>query len=703
MMKHKTKSSAKAFTMPLVLLVCIQGHVYAQSGNTNPDFPETIEATIDMSKTGAPIHDYVYGMFTELLSNIFDHGLWAEMLSDRKFFYAVDTSSQWVPENTRSFHRKWKPVGGSDVVAMDPENSFVGEYTPLIQLDQNTERGLKQSGIALKKDKSYSGRIILSGSTGANVKVSLVWGSGRSDRQTITITDISDEYATYPLNFVAGSDTKDATLEITASGSGHFKVGTVSLMPADNVQGFRADIVALLKELNSGIYRWPGGNMLAGYDWRDGIGDIDKRPPRYDYAWDALESNDVGTDEFLDLCEILGIDPYMVVNIGFGDAYSAAQWVEYTNGSKDTPMGKLRAQNGHPEPYDIKWWGVGNEMYGQWQLGHMSIEHYILKHKYFAEAMLDVDPSIKLIACGANPFETSTTARHHRTPLPDTLPYEFGSRQDWTGQMLMNALDDFDYVAEHLYPFTDQAFNVDAQGFQPVDDPIVDQVRRIPNRIKAIAESYEEYEKMVPELKNKNITFALDEWTGGGWRNGFLRALCAAEGLNEIIRQSDIITMGGYTAVTSLVKFNGTDAGYSSVGLLFDLYRHHLGTLPLEITGNSPQVPVKGTVGVDKPKESSGSDTYPLDVIATLSEDHNTLSIAIVNPTEGTQDLKLSIADGKLPKNAMRYQIAVPELKVVNVPGEEPAITLQESTVKRMPSTIAVEPLSITLYEMKLR
>lgn len=702
-MKSNALFFVKVFTIQLVLLVCMQGHIYAQSENTNPDFPEIIEATIDISETGAPVHDYVYGMFTELLSNIFDHGLWAEMLSDRKFFYAVDTTSQWVPENTRSFHRKWKPVGGPNVVTMDTKNSFVGEHTPLIQLDQDTERGLKQSGLSLKKGKSYSGRIILSGSKGATVKVSLIWGPGTNDRQTITITDITDEYETYPLNFVAGADTKDATLEITASGSGYFRVGTVSLMPADNVQGFRADLVELLKELNSGIYRWPGGNMLAGYDWRDGIGDIDKRPPRYDYAWDALESNDVGTDEFLDLCQILGIDPYMVVNIGFGDAYSAAQWVEYTNGSKETPMGKLRAQNGHPEPYDIKWWGVGNEMYGEWQLGHMSIEHYILKHKYFAEAMLDVDPSIKLIACGANPFETSTTARHHRKPLPDTLPYEFGSRQDWTGQMFMNALDDFDYMAEHLYPFTDQAFNVDSQEFQPVNDPIVDQVRRIPNRIKAIAESYNEYEKMVPELKDKNITFALDEWTGGGWDNGFLRTLCAAEGLNEIIRHSDIITMGGYTAVTSLVKFNGTDACYSSVGLLFDLYRHHLGTLPLEIAGNSPQVPVKGTVGVDKPKESSGSDTYPLDVIATLSEDRNTLSIAIVNPTEENQDLKLSIADGKFPKNAKRYQIAVPELKVTNVPGEDPAITIQESTVEQMPSTITVEPLSITLYEMKLK
>ena len=146
--------------------------------------------------------------------------------------------------------------------------------------------------------------------------------------------------------------------------------------------------------------------------------------------WNTVEYNDVGTDEFMALCRLLKIDPYICVNAGLGDARSAAQWVEYVNGSIDTPMGRLRAQNGHPEHYDVIWWGIGNEMYGQWQLGHMYIDHYVLKHNLFAHAMRKIDPDIKTVASGASPFETGTTARHHRKPLPAELPYEYGTPQD---------------------------------------------------------------------------------------------------------------------------------------------------------------------------------------------------------------------------------------------------------------------------------
>ena len=172
-------------------------------------------------------------------------------------------------------------------------------------------------------------------------------------------------------------------------------------MPADNIEGFRADMIAVLKDVGATIYRWPGGNFLSGYEWRDGIGDLDQRPPRYDYAWNTVESNDMGTDEYMTWCRLLGSEPYLVVNTGFGDAYSAGQWVEYVNGSVDTPMGLLRAKNGHPQPYGVIYWGVGNEAYGEWQLGHMSGKHYVLKHNYFAEEMLSKDPTIKLIGSGA--------------------------------------------------------------------------------------------------------------------------------------------------------------------------------------------------------------------------------------------------------------------------------------------------------------
>ena len=352
------------------------------------------------------------------------------MLSDRKFFYPVDSSPTLKPINRKRNFNRWRPVGPYEFVVMDNSKAFVGEHAPMVRLESDSPHGITQSGLTLRKGRQYSGHIVLAGSSGAEVSVSLIWGESDDERQTIAPRRLSDDYVSYPLNFTAGADTDEGRLFITGTGSGSFHVGVVSLMPADNVKGFRADMVTLLKDLNQGIYRWPGGNFVSGYDWRDGIGDRDKRPPRYDYAWNTVEYNDVGTDEFMTLCGLLGIDPYICVNSGLGDAQSAAQWVEYVNGSSSTPMGKLRAQNGHTEPYGVVWWGIGNEMYGQWQLGHMYIDHYVLKHNMFARAMREVDPNIKLVASGATLFETSTTARHHRKPLPARLPYEYGSKQD---------------------------------------------------------------------------------------------------------------------------------------------------------------------------------------------------------------------------------------------------------------------------------
>lgn len=391
---------------------------------------QQLSMTVEAGKPGAPIHRYVYGQFSELLFNLFEQGLWAEMLSDRKFFYPVDSSEALDPPNRKPFFRRWRPVGGDEFVTMDRTNAFVGEHAPRIRLVGEVLHGIVQAGLTLRADRRYTGHIVLAGDPHAKVEVSLIWGDSPNQRQTITVPVLSEEYVSFPLEFTSKMNTTDGRLEISGAGSGSFRIGVVSLMPADNVEGFRADMVALLKGLDSGIYRWPGGNFVSGYDWRDGIGDRDKRPPRYDFAWNTVEYNDVGTDEYMTLCRLLTIDPCICVNSGFGDAHSAAQWVEYANGSVETPMGQLRAENGHPEPYGVKWWGIGNEMYGQWQLGHMYIDHYVLKHNQFAKAMREVDPTIEIVASGATPFETSTTARHHRRPLPAKLPYEFGTPQD---------------------------------------------------------------------------------------------------------------------------------------------------------------------------------------------------------------------------------------------------------------------------------
>ena len=663
---------------------------------------QELSMTVDVGKTGEPIHQYVYGQFTELLFNLFEKGLWAEMLSDRKFFYPVDSSKELNPVNRKRNFNRWRPVGPDEFVVMNREHAYVGEHAPMIKLDSETPRGIRQAGLNLRKDKSYTGRIMLTGDTDAKVEIILIWGPKASDRQTISISSLSSKYTKFPLNFTSGADTDDGRLEIIGTGTGTFYIGVVSLMPADNINGFRADMITLLKELNSGIYRWPGGNFVSGYDWRDGIGNRDKRPPRYDYAWRTVEYNDVGTDEFIILCRLLGIDPYICVNSGFGDAHSAAQWVEYVNGSVDTPMGKLRAANGHPEPYKVKWWGIGNEMYGQWQLGHMYIDHYVIKHNMFAKAMRQVEPTIEIVASGATPFETSTTVRHHRPPLPSKLPFEYGSPQDWSGNLLAHCSDYFEHLAEHLYPLTDSAFDVNEQKFVRVEDPLVDRIRRVPNRVRCAVEAWEEYLRRMPHLKDKNIKLAIDEWAGGN-RRDFTSTLCAAEGLHEMFRHSDIIKMGAYTAFSSCLAFDGAESCYSTTGLVFYLYRHHFGTIPVEVTGNSPQHPVKGTVGVDKPAVSSGSDTYPLDVVSALSSDRKFLTIAIVNPTESVQKINIIFKNIKLQDKAKMWEIAADDIKARNVAGQKPEVEIVESPLKQMPKILEIAPISISLYEFEVK
>ena len=178
-------------------------------------------------------------------------------------------------------------------------------------------------------------------------------------------------------------------------------MGTVSLMPADNVQGMRADTLALLKELNAPVYRWPGGNFVSGYKWTRRHRRA--RPPAAaeEPGLERASSTTISawtSSSFS--AALLGTEPYIAVNSGLGDVKAAAEEVQYANGAADTPRGQLRAKTAMPQPYGVKWWSIGNEMYGGWQLGHMPLEQYVEKHNQFAEAMRKIDPSVKLIAVG---------------------------------------------------------------------------------------------------------------------------------------------------------------------------------------------------------------------------------------------------------------------------------------------------------------
>ncbi len=683
------------YAVMISVILIIQDNINAQ---TLP--VKDIEATIHTEEAGDLIHPFMYGMFTELLHNMFENGVWAEMLSDRKFFYAVDNSSLLEPRNTRRHQLRWRPTGAESSVSMDKEHVYVGKQSPKITPAGKPE-GIKQSGLWLRAGKGYEGRVVLSGDPGIKVTVSLVWGSKANEREHIVIDMLTKDYKKFPFHFTAKGDTNEGYIEIAGEGPGSFHIGAVSLMPDDNIHGFRKDIVGILKSVGATIYRWPGGNFLANYDWRHGIGDPDQRPPRYDYAWFTVESNDVGTDEFLTFCELIGTEPYLVVNSGLGDAYSAAQWVEYVNGHPGTPMGMWRSTNGHPEPYQVKYWGIGNEMYGEWQIGYMSSWHYTLKHNFFAEEMRRKDPTIKLIASGATIYETGTTARHHRKPLRMKLPVEYLSEDDWTGMLLKNSLENIDYMAEHIYTYFNGYFDREKQDWVAQRDTLVDLVRRTPNRIKGMVEAMKEYEMRLPGVKEKRIPFWVDEWVAGEGP-GFKNTIGVATALHEFIRHSDYIMMSAYTGFNGLYRYNDADAVISSTGLLFQLFLKYHGELHVPVTGNSPQAVLKGTVGVDIPQDVSGSPTYPLDVLATINKDKSKLVVSIVNPTYTEQQIKLNY-EGAKPENEVKvYVLAPSEVTDENSPAKPDVIRIRESKEKYH-RNIHVPAHSITFCEYELK
>lgn len=170
--------------------------------------------------------------------------------------------------------------------------------------------------------------------------------------------------------------------------------------PLSDENNFRKDVLEAVRPLRMPLLRWPGGNFVSGYHWVDGIGPKEDRPRRIELAWLSEESNRFGTDEFMKYCSVLGTEPYICVNMGTGTMDEAQAWVEYCNGTSNTYWANLRRKHGHEEPYRVKYWGLGNEMYGRWQIGALSAEDYVKKAREFAKVMKWIDPSIELVSCG---------------------------------------------------------------------------------------------------------------------------------------------------------------------------------------------------------------------------------------------------------------------------------------------------------------
>ncbi len=639
------KATPHPFPRPLHLLLAVLGTGLA--GAADAPAPRIKVAA---GETGAPLAEEVYSQFIEHLGRCIYGGIWAEMLEDRKFYHPVtpdyrpyrsleDTDFPVVGASP------WQIIGEAAGVSMDTEKPFTGRHTPVVR----PGCGLRQLDLGVTAGREYVGYAWLKAAQqGAMVKARLRWGEGDDAAQAVALPEPGADYARREFRFTAGATTDEASLELTVAGA-PVHVGTISLMPADNVDGMRADTLALLRELKAPIYRWPGGNFVSGYDWRDGIGPRDRRPPRTNPAWTGVEHNDFGMDEFVRFCRLVDAKPWITVNTGFGDAHSAADQLEYCNGAADTHWGARRATNGSPEPFGVKYWGIGNEMWGNWQLGHMQLHHYVLKQNWVVDKMREVDPSIVCISSG------------------DAGP--------WSEGLLKGCADHMDFIAEHFY-------------CQEKPD-LAAHVRQIPDRIRSKAEWHRKARHDIPGLADHDIRIAMTEWNywygphafGELGTRYFLKdALGIAAGVHEYARQSDIIGSAFYAQTVNVIgaiKVSRRNAAFETTGLVLKLYRHHFGQLPAATT----------TEGA-------------IDAQAAWTADRKRLTLGVVNPTTGQQEVALEIEGAKLAGTGTRWQITGADPMAFNDPDGGSPVRIDESAVSGAGDKLTLAPCSVTLFAL---
>ena len=594
---------------------------------------------IDLEAQKEPMSPYIYGQFIEHMGKSIYGGLWAEMLTDRKFYHKPGTSAS-----------PWEVSVDSTAIALDANNGYTEQALPVFSLSEE-ELEITQDSIPVKEGVRYNGRVVLK-VAGDLEELSVHFTTeGKAQKQVLDVQ--KNAIVTLPITFEA-VDAGYAALKLRSKGSGTITLAAISLMPEDNIEGFRPDVIALLKELDSPIYRWPGGNFVSGYDWKDGIGNPDARPTRYERAWNGLEYNDVGIHEFMQLCKILDAEANIAVNTGLGDAALAANEVEYFNGAATTPMGKRRAANGHPEPYDVQLWAVGNEMFGDWQLGHMPIEEYVKKHNKVAEAMWAVDPDIDLIAVG--------------------YPGE------WNDMMYQNTAENMTYISEHFYR---QDWH--AGG-------LLTHVKQMPDAIREIAEEHRRARREIPEIADRDIKIALDEWNywygphefGLLGTRYFLRdALGIAAGLNEFSRQSEMYYMANYAQTVNVIgaiKTTPTDSWLEGTGLVLKVYRKEFGTIPVAVSG-APE---------------------PLDVAATLTEDGTYLTLSVINATHQEYQLTLDFISENIPTQGTAFVITGSNDMVYNDVTHKNSIYLEETSFELEHNSLQVAKESAGIYKIKL-
>jgi len=577
--------------------------------------PDHARILIDAAQVEGPIDARLYGHFLEFMYEGVKGGLSAELLRDRGFEEApnaIGLSRHWerYPDDRNDDYGlsfAWDDASAYPVslelfdvkpaqhaLRVDAGGGIVerhGLYQPRVPI----RAGIAYQGYLWVKTTGYDGRMV------AALEEDLPGGKTYAEAE---LRGVAGDWKQYAFTLRPQTTDTHARLALLFDGTGRLWLDQVSLMPGDAVGGVRADVEARVAALRPAFLRWPGGNVAQDYHWTWGVGPRDRRPLWVNLSWkNELEPGDIGTDEFIAFSRRVGAEPSLTVNVGGRGATpeEAAAWVEYCNGKATSKYGAMRAANGHPEPYGVELWEVGNEIWGDWVRGHSDAATYARNYVRYARAMRAVDPTIHLIAVGDNDL-------------------------GWDRTLLGVAGDSIDYLAIHHY-YGRKEMRGDAANLMA--------------RPLHYERSYQDVAKLIRELApGRDIRLSIDEWgldLPEMRQHSMEAALYGARLMNVFERSSPLVAM---TAESDLI--NGWPGGIiqtsgprTFVTPLYHvnlLYGQHRGRDRLKTTVDGP--------AFDTSLEGTGVPV--LDVVASRSADGSEVYVKVVN-TAPTSSLTAAV------------------------------------------------------------
>ena len=449
--------------------------------------------------------------------------------------------------------------------------------------------------------------------------------------------------------------------------------------PHSNAQGLRKDVLEALRDQSYTVIRYPGGNFLSGYDWLDGVGPKEQRPRRRELAWQSLETNQFGTNEFIEFCTSINAAPMLGVNMGTGTIQSAADLVEYCNVSAGTRWSDLRASHGFREPHNVRYWCVGNEMDGPWQIGHLDAAAYGNKALAAAKMMKWQDPTIQTILCGSS---------NDRMP---TYP-------EWDRTALEIAWEGVDYLSIHHYAGNQAndtaSYLASAVSFERFVDTLEGTLRYVKAR----------------QRSKHNVYLSWDEWqvwykgdpVQGNWAEAphlaeeiynLEDALVVAQWLNVFLRKSQVLKIACVAQIVNVISWLHTRRD----GLLKHPSYYAFKLVSNYARGESLDVLVKAPV-----LETRQYDVVPvLDVSASYDAETQQGAVFIVNRSQ-TEPVNTDIVwqDGKTVQVDKVWQLAGSDPKEVNsweTPNRLLANAISTPAIDAGHATLMLPPLSFTV------